>query len=153
MPKAQRKRTSKSKSDLAPTSNATISKSTKKKQRHSAWLEKLDHSYTVKKKQQQKKSRQTMLQKGGFDEFDEVLQMIDTSAQEGDVPNAEAPANSAATSTSGTHLVSLDKIKSKKRKQNTMLQDMARFQKVLQHDAFKNDPLSTIRQHVQNTFK
>ncbi|ORX62257.1 hypothetical protein DM01DRAFT_299453 [Hesseltinella vesiculosa] len=145
MPKVNRKRSSTAKpsSSIASTTKSTISKTDKKKQRHSAWLEKLDHAYTVKKKQERHETRQTALQKGGFDDMDLVLQGLDATKE----TTAPTP------SPTGSHLVSLDKIKSKNKKKNAMLQDIARFQKVLQHDAFKNDPLSTIRQHVQNTFK
>lgn len=33
------------------------------------------------------------------------------------------------------------------------MQEILRMQKVMQHSAFKENPLATIRQHVQNTFQ
>lgn len=45
-----------------------------------------------------------------------------------------------------------NKIRSKKAKKNAELQEILRMQKVMQHGAFKQNPLETIRQHVQNTF-
>jgi hypothetical protein len=33
------------------------------------------------------------------------------------------------------------------------LQEIIRFQNVLQHSAFKSNPMETIKQHVQNTFQ
>jgi hypothetical protein len=32
------------------------------------------------------------------------------------------------------------------------MQEILRMQKVMQHGSFKQNPLETIRQHVQNTF-
>ncbi|KAI8342691.1 ribosome biogenesis protein SLX9-domain-containing protein [Chlamydoabsidia padenii] len=154
MPKAQRQKLSRSKPTDKTQKTATpadgpksvLNKTTKQKQRHEAWLEKLDHSYATKKKQQ-KKAKQGALTKG-FDDFGDVLQMI----------QKETPTTSTTTTTNqpasaGSHIISSKKIKGGKAKKKAMMQEMARFQKVLQHDAFKQDPLSTIKQHVQNSFQ
>ncbi|SAM01313.1 hypothetical protein [Absidia glauca] len=164
MPKIQRQKISKP-SRSKPSDNKTIpsatvdstvadsikapvpSKTTKKKQRHEAWLEKLDHSYATKKKQQKKTAQKSALNKG-FDDFGDVLQMIQKETPA--APSTTTPEQKPA---AGSHIISSKKIKGGKAKKKALMQEMARFQKVMQHNAFKQDPLSTIRQHVQNSFQ
>ncbi|RUS20446.1 ribosome biogenesis protein SLX9-domain-containing protein [Endogone sp. FLAS-F59071] len=45
------------------------------------------------------------------------------------------------------------KVTSKKGRKNTAVKEILRFQKVLQHPAFKASPLATIQQHVKNTLE
>ncbi|ORZ19806.1 ribosome biogenesis protein SLX9-domain-containing protein [Absidia repens] len=167
MPKAPRQKLSKTKltdksqklSANIPTDDIAakpvVNKAVKKKQRHEAWLEKLDHSYATKKKQQKKANKKGALNKG-FDDFGDILQMIQKETPitaDQAVSSATGTATTTATpSTPGSHIISTNKIKSKKAKKAAMMQEIVRFQKVMQHDAFKQDPLSTIRQHVQNSF-
>ncbi|KAI8092941.1 ribosome biogenesis protein SLX9-domain-containing protein [Halteromyces radiatus] len=127
-----------------------ISKAAKKKQRHEEWMEKLDYAYAARKKQKKLENRQGALNKG-FNDFELILQTIQKETPE---TNNTSSTNTTTTPPApGSHIISSDKIKSKSAKKKAMIQEMARFQKVMQHSAFKQDPLSTIRQHVQNSFK
>ncbi|KAF7720868.1 hypothetical protein EC973_005889 [Apophysomyces ossiformis] len=125
----------------------TISKQMKKKLRHEAWIGKLDTAYTVRKKQQKKKNNKQNELAADLDEFNDLLNTIEI----------KTPSNTASSAQESTEaprpvVVPSNKIKSKKAKKKAEMQEILRFQKVMQHSAFKQDPLSTIRQHVQNTF-
>ncbi|CEG77162.1 hypothetical protein CU097_009177 [Rhizopus azygosporus] len=122
-----------------------VTKDVKKKQRHEAWLEKLDRSYALKKKQQKKEiKRQNNL---GID-LSNIGEVLDTikfkpKTNKKDVNMEEEKKEPA---------IPTNKIKSKKAKKQAELQEILRMQKVMQTGAFKENPLGTIRQHVQNTF-
>ncbi|KAI8877513.1 hypothetical protein K501DRAFT_337368 [Backusella circina FSU 941] len=123
-------------------------KDTKKKLRHEAWLEKLDNSYAVKKKQQkkqqQKKSGVTM----DLDDFDAILNSIELKPKSESSQAARMQKNT----TPQEAVIPSNKIKSKKSKKKAEMQEILRMQKVMQHSAFQQNPLETIRQHVQNKF-
>ncbi|CAO3596908.1 unnamed protein product [Absidia cylindrospora] len=132
MPKVQRQKLSKTKlTDKSQKLSATIptedeavkpivNKAIKKKQRHEAWLEKLDYSYATKKKQQKKASKKGALNKG-FDGFEDILQMIqkDTPPTTAD-KSASSATTTATPNTAGSHIISTNKIKGKKAKKAAM---------------------------------
>ncbi|CAO3622386.1 unnamed protein product [Cunninghamella blakesleeana] len=160
MPKAQRQKTRQGKPSQKIIKNNLLNnnesavkevnnKALKKKLRHEAWLEKLDTSYSLKKKQEKKANRKGALNKG-FDDFADVLNIIS------DVKNKDKSESSSIkqdnNNNNNTKIISSDKIKSQKAKKKSMMQEILRFQNVMKNDAFKNDPLSAIRLHVQNSF-
>ncbi|KAG1139095.1 hypothetical protein G6F37_011619 [Rhizopus arrhizus] len=120
-------------------------KEIKKKQRHEAWLEKLDHSYAVKK--QQKKKEIKIQNNLGMDlsGIGDILDTIKFKSK----PAVTAMATEEEKKES---IIPTNKIKSKKAKKQAEMQEIVRMQKLMQFGEFKQNPLSTIRQHVQNTF-
>ncbi|CAG8711850.1 28538_t:CDS:2 [Gigaspora margarita] len=44
-------------------------------------------------------------------------------------------------------------VKSQTARKRIMKEEIQRFHKVMQHSAFKADPLSTVKQHVENTIE
>ncbi|KAI8327087.1 ribosome biogenesis protein SLX9-domain-containing protein [Blakeslea trispora] len=127
-----------------------VKKDEKKKKRHESWLQKLDHAYAVKKKMEKKQNKSNNL-KVNLGNFGDILNGIQFK------PKSEF----ASQATHGKKLkeptqqepaIPSNKIKSKKAKKQAELQEILRMQKVMQHGAFKQNPLDTIRQHVQNTF-
>ncbi|KAG0166053.1 hypothetical protein DFQ28_007921 [Apophysomyces sp. BC1034] len=129
--------------------DTAISKQLKKKLRHEAWIEKLDGAYSVRKKQQKKKNNKQNNLAVDLDDFNELLNNIDVNTASNITSTASAPAPAEM---QRPIVVASNKIKSKKARKKAEMQEIVRFQKVMQHSAFKNDPLATIRQHVQNTF-
>ncbi|KAI8378646.1 ribosome biogenesis protein SLX9-domain-containing protein [Choanephora cucurbitarum] len=134
----------------AQSTMTTIKKDDKKKKRHENWLQKLDHAYAVKKKMQKKQNKSNNL-KVNLENFSDALNDIQikpkslfasqaTHGKKLKEPTQQEPA------------IPSNKIKSKKAKKQAELQEILRMQKVMQHGAFKQNPLDTIRQHVQNTF-
>ncbi|KAI9307050.1 ribosome biogenesis protein SLX9-domain-containing protein [Cunninghamella echinulata] len=161
MPKAQRHKINKGKTNsikpkkdndlLSNTETATINKASKKKLRHEAWLEKLDTSYNLKKKHEKKANKKGALNKG-FDDFADVLNVISEDNIR-DQPESSTSIKQVNDNNTKPKIISSDKIKSQKAKKKSMMQEILRFQNVMKNDAFKQDPLSAIRLHVQNSFK
>ncbi|KAI8645934.1 ribosome biogenesis protein SLX9-domain-containing protein [Parasitella parasitica] len=122
----------------------------KKKARHEAWLEKLDRSYAVKKKLQKKENRKKDGLKTDLSGFQDVLSSIQIKSKQELESQATHSKKLAALAKEAA--IPSNKIKSKKSKKQAEMQEILRMQKVMQHNAFKENPLATIRQHVQNTF-
>ncbi|KAG2212237.1 hypothetical protein INT47_001596 [Mucor saturninus] len=121
----------------------------KKKARHEAWLEKLDHSYALKKNQKKKENKKKNGLKVDLSGFNEILGSIEIKSK----------AELASQATHGKKLevtkeaaIPSNKLRSKKAKKHAEMQEILRMQKVMQHNAFKDNPLATIHKHVQNTF-
>ncbi|KAI8984313.1 ribosome biogenesis protein SLX9-domain-containing protein [Mycotypha africana] len=131
-------------------STDTSRKEEKKKARHEAWLEKLDHSYAVRKKMQKKENQKKTGLKVDLSGFGELLDEIQVRPKS----EVESKATHEAKLHQSTKIPAIpsNQIKSKKKKKQAELQEILRMQKVMQHGAFKQNPLATIRQHVQNTF-
>ncbi|KAL1927598.1 hypothetical protein VTP01DRAFT_3835 [Rhizomucor pusillus] len=143
MPKAKcsrKSRTNKIQADKV-SSAPEISKDQKRKERHEAWLEKLDHSYKTKKKLQKQKRTQLA---ADLSDFNDILTAIQDEQS--------AKAAESAEATKAAPVKSSDKFRSEKAKRRAELAEMGRFQKVLKLPAFQQNPLAAIRQHVQNTF-
>ncbi|CAO3612434.1 unnamed protein product [Cunninghamella echinulata] len=160
MPKAQRHKINKGKTNsinpkkdnlLSNAETTTVNKASKKKLRHEAWLEKLDTSYNLKKKHEKKASKKGALNKG-FDDFADILNVISKDNTQ-DKPDSSASVKQVNDNNIKPKIISSDKIKSQKAKKKSMMQEILRFQNVMKNDAFKQDPLSAIRLHVQNSFK
>ncbi|KAI7861769.1 ribosome biogenesis protein SLX9-domain-containing protein [Spinellus fusiger] len=122
------------------------SKTLKRKLRHDAWLEKLDTAYTAKQKQKKKADRNKQALKTNLDSFADILNTIQVQKKPEVEPKAQEsiPVKPAVTPSTA--------FKSGKARRKAEMQEILRFQKVMQHSAFKQNPLATIRQHVQNTF-
>ncbi|KAI8992453.1 ribosome biogenesis protein SLX9-domain-containing protein [Pilobolus umbonatus] len=121
------------------------SKDIKKKKRHEAWLEKLDHAYTLKKKQAKKNSMNSLkVDLGGFND---ILDSIELKPRE-EVSEATKIKNRDNTEKA----IPSNKIKSRKAKKNAEMVEILRMQKVMQHGAFQQNPIATISQHIQNKF-
>ncbi|KAI9497356.1 ribosome biogenesis protein SLX9-domain-containing protein [Zychaea mexicana] len=140
MPKAQKSRGLKKtttpiakKDDTTSAPAASVdTKDQKRKQRHDAWLEKLDRAHAQRKRAAKKsKNLQTDLT-----EFHDILDTIETKDTKKDRP-AAIPTN---------------KFQTNKSKRKAEMQEIVRFQKVMQLPAFQQNPLAAIRQHVQNTY-
>ncbi|KAI7904702.1 ribosome biogenesis protein SLX9-domain-containing protein [Cokeromyces recurvatus] len=131
-------------------SQEVAKKDQKKKARHEAWLEKLDHAYNVKKKLQKKENKKKNGLKTDLSSIHDILNDIEIkpkSELESKATHAkklEQPIKQAA--------IPSNKIRSKKAKKQAEMQEILRMQKVMQHSAFKQNPLATIRQHIENTF-
>ncbi|KAI8047074.1 ribosome biogenesis protein SLX9-domain-containing protein [Gilbertella persicaria] len=125
----------------------TLKKDEKKKKRHEEWLQKLDRSYVAKKKMQKKQDKKTNLNVdlGGIGDILNDIQVKPKSEFASQATHEKKLENKQPA-------IPSNKIKSKKAKKQAELQEMLRMQKVMQHGAFKQNPLDTIRQHVQNTF-
>lgn len=74
----------------------------------------LDHAYATKKKQQKKSAQKSALNKG-FDDFGDVLQMIQKETPL--APNTTTPDEKPA---AGSHIISSKKIKGGKAKKKAM---------------------------------
>ncbi|CDH54106.1 hypothetical protein RO3G_04628 [Lichtheimia corymbifera JMRC:FSU:9682] len=111
-----------------------IPKDQRRKQRHDAWLEKLDARYAQKKRS--KKQLNTDLS-----DFNDILDSIHagTVASDND-PKKRLP------------VVPSNKLQRNKSKKRAEMQEIVRMQKVMNLSAFQQSPLAAIRQHVQNTF-
>ncbi|KAI8139992.1 ribosome biogenesis protein SLX9-domain-containing protein [Fennellomyces sp. T-0311] len=139
MPKVQKSRGSKTKSEARARSTAANqapapaleTKDQKRKQRHNAWLEKLDRAH-VQRKRQAKKSKKLQTD---LTEFGDILDTIETKSSK---PKPAA--------------IPTNKFQTNKSKRKAEMQEIVRFQKVMQLPAFQQNPLAAIRQHVQNTY-
>ncbi|KAI8394030.1 ribosome biogenesis protein SLX9-domain-containing protein [Radiomyces spectabilis] len=126
-------------------------KKLKQKLRHKAWLEKLDNAYTTRKKQQKRQQRKATNADLQTDmtEFEDILNSIHTKMTEQAKPTPSEPATPTNVKQAA---IPSDKIKHKKNRKKAQMQEIVRMQKVMQHSAFQQNPLATIRQHVVNTF-
>ncbi|KAI9473871.1 MAG: ribosome biogenesis protein SLX9-domain-containing protein [Benjaminiella poitrasii] len=135
---------------VAAKSQEVAKKDNKKKARHEAWLEKLDHAYTVKKKQQKKENKKKNGLKTDLSSFNDILDDIEIKPKS-ELASKATHAKKLEQSVKQAAIPS-NKIKSKKAKKQAEMQEILRMQKVMQHNAFKQNPLATIRQHIENTF-
>ncbi|ORY93345.1 ribosome biogenesis protein SLX9-domain-containing protein [Syncephalastrum racemosum] len=108
------------------------SKDQKRKERHEAFMQKLSTTYKTKKKTKKGHLR------ADLSEFNDLLNNI--------VPDEDSTRDQSKPNTS---IKSTPTSNKSRRKQE--LQEIVRFQKVMQLQAFKQNPLAAIRQHVQNT--
>ncbi|KAI9276851.1 ribosome biogenesis protein SLX9-domain-containing protein [Phascolomyces articulosus] len=137
MPKVQKTRGAKKaesrieKQSLAP-APAVENKHQKRKQRHDAWLEKLDHAHAQRKRAAKKSKKLDT----DLSEFNDILDTIEKNESKKQKPSA----------------IPTNKFQTKKSKRKAEMQEIVRFQKVMQLPAFQQNPLAAIRQHVQNTY-
>ncbi|KAL0095665.1 ribosome biogenesis protein SLX9-domain-containing protein [Phycomyces blakesleeanus] len=124
------------------------SKNLKRKIRHDAWLEKLDTSYNAKQQQKKKADKRKNGLKTDLSSFSDILNTIKIEPK---IPVQEVEAATAPAPVKPAVLPSTS-FKSKKARKKAEMQEILRFQKVMQHSAFQQNPMATIRQHVQNTF-
>ncbi|KAG2226535.1 hypothetical protein INT45_014279 [Circinella minor] len=144
MPKVQKTRGTKkleSKVEKQTLTSTTTSSSTipiienkhqKRKQRHEAWLEKLDRVHGQRKKAAKKSKKLDT----DLTEFNDILDIIETNETKKEKITA----------------IPTNKFQNKKSKRKAEMKEIVRFQKVMQLPAFQQNPLAAIRQHVQNTF-
>ncbi|CAO3666795.1 unnamed protein product [Umbelopsis vinacea] len=125
---------------------AQVSKRLKRKLRHDAWMQKLDQTYNKLDNKKKKKNKNSLAV--DLTDFGSILSQIPTT----DKPS-EHFVRSAPTPPKNPFINSKAKVSSKKSRKATALQEILRFQNVLQHSAFKSNPMETIKQHVQNTYQ
>ncbi|KAI9020998.1 ribosome biogenesis protein SLX9-domain-containing protein [Phycomyces nitens] len=125
-----------------------VSKNLKRKLRHDAWLEKLDSSYNTKQQQKKKANKKKGGLKADLSSFADILNTIkiEAKAPVAQVETAKEPEPVKPA------VIPSTAFKSGKARRKAEMQEILRFQKVMQHSAFKQNPMATIRQHVQNTF-
>ncbi|KAK9729679.1 hypothetical protein K7432_000085 [Basidiobolus ranarum] len=109
------------------------SKKEKRKQRHENWLSKLHTAHQELKKNRKKDTSLNMTM------FKEVL------------PNIEADKQNKDQNKLSQENMSKKRVATKKGRKNTALQEIVRFQNILKHPNFRQNPLQTIQQHVANT--
>ncbi|KAG2186138.1 hypothetical protein INT43_002576 [Umbelopsis isabellina] len=125
-----------------------VSKRLKRKLRHDAWMQKLDQTYNKLDKQKKKKNKNSLAV--DLKDFGSILSQIHSTNQPGEpfvrgTASAPAPINPL--------LNAKPKPTSKKARKAAEMQEILRFQNVLQHSAFKSNPIETIKQHVKNTYQ
>ncbi|KAH8549525.1 ribosome biogenesis protein SLX9-domain-containing protein [Umbelopsis sp. PMI_123] len=124
-----------------------VSKRMKRKMRHDTWMQKLDQTYNKLDNRKKKKKGKNALTVD-FDDFGSVLSQIQTTDKPSEpfVRGTPTPSKKPFPDTN-------TKVTRKKARKANALQEIIRFQNVLQHSAFKSNPMETIKQHVQNTFQ
>ncbi|KAG2189508.1 hypothetical protein INT44_004650 [Umbelopsis vinacea] len=108
---------------------------------------KLDQTYNkLDNKKKKKKGKNSLAV--DLNDFGSILSQIQTTDKpsESFVRGAQAAPKSPFPDTNS-------KVTRKKTRKANALQEIIRFQNVLQHSAFKSNPMETIKQHVQNTFQ
>ncbi|KAF8943190.1 hypothetical protein BGZ47_005689 [Haplosporangium gracile] len=143
-----------------------VDKKDKRKLRHDKWISKLEATYNPQKKK--KKSGQNQTLSVDFGSFHDVLSTIDpTKAVQVSPATAIKGSKSKAAGNKAPvvaapvldhqqftiHSESSKPLQSKKAKKKAAMQEILRFQNVLAHPSFKNNPLLTIQQHVKNTME
>ncbi|KAI8577479.1 hypothetical protein K450DRAFT_251865 [Umbelopsis ramanniana AG] len=123
-----------------------VSKRMKRKMRHDNWMQKLDQTYNKLDKKKKKKGKNSLAV--DLKDFGSILSQIQTTDKpsESFVRGAQPAPKSPFPDTN-------PKVTRKKTRKANALQEIIRFQNVLQHSAFKSNPMETIKQHVQNTFQ
>jgi len=127
-------------------------KKEKAKERHEKWVKKFEPT-TQKSKKKKKKSRQMDICEEettlNISELKEYLPDINKAFES---TNQKTQKKSQPSQNSNLGL-NVKSVKSKSARKNIAMSEIQRFHKVLNHSAFKADPLSTIKQHVENTIE
>ncbi|KAI8349317.1 ribosome biogenesis protein SLX9-domain-containing protein [Mortierella sp. GBAus27b] len=144
---------------------AADKKEDKRKQKHDKWISKLEATYNPQKKKKKKSAKNQTLAVD-FESLHDALTTLDSdepssgpkSKGSKGASKAGAGAGAAAPTTSSVnqftiHADSSKPLQSKKAKKKAAMQEILRFQNVLAHPSFKNNPLLTIQQHVKNTMQ
>ncbi|ORY05631.1 hypothetical protein K493DRAFT_333449 [Basidiobolus meristosporus CBS 931.73] len=109
------------------------SKKDKRKQRHDNWLSKL---HTAHQEMRKSKKKDTSLNMTMFNEA---------------LPKVEANKKGQEQKPTSQEKLGKKRVATKKGRKNTALQEIVRFQNILKHPDFQQNPLQTIQQHVANT--
>ncbi|RGB40884.1 ribosome biogenesis protein SLX9-domain-containing protein [Rhizophagus diaphanus] len=135
-------------------------KKEKARERHEKWIKKFEPTKTStqrskKNKKKKKKSRQmdvceeeTTLNISDLKEYlPDINKEVESTKQKGrDKKTKKKSQNSNL-------VLNLKSVKSKSARKVVAMSEIQRFHKVLNHSAFKADPLSTIKLHVENTIE
>ncbi|KND01848.1 uncharacterized protein SPPG_03638 [Spizellomyces punctatus DAOM BR117] len=115
--------------------NTVLKKKERRQQRHERWLQKLGSVYMSKTSSKKKKGQNV-----GTLTLDTIKDILPSVLEE-ESPKAK------------TDVARKKKAKpvSQSARQAAAVSEIVRFQKVLQHPTFRNNPIATIRQHLQNT--
>ncbi|KAL1920666.1 uncharacterized protein VTP21DRAFT_1043 [Calcarisporiella thermophila] len=109
-----------------------LSKKEKRRLRHERWFQKLETKYNPKKNKKKSNTFST--------EFLKTFSAALPEAKPSDPMQPDQLGESKE-----------KKPLTKKARKNTAMKEIIRFQKVMQHPTYKENPLATIRQHVRNT--
>ncbi|CAI2164834.1 18956_t:CDS:2 [Funneliformis geosporum] len=120
------------------------------KERHNKWIEKFDPTKkSTRKSKKKKKSRQM-----DICEEQTTLNISELKEFLPDINKEFGSINQNTLKKSNSHIgLNMKPVKSKSTRKNIAKSEIQRFHQVLQHSAFKADPLSTIKQHVENTIE
>ncbi|KAG0219384.1 hypothetical protein BGX31_011314 [Mortierella sp. GBA43] len=135
---------------------AADKKEDKRKQKHDKWISKLEATYNPQKKKKKKSAKNQTLAVD-FESLHDALTTLDSdepssgpkSKGSKGASKAGAGAGAAAPTTSSVNQFTIHADSSKP----LHMQEILRFQNVLAHPSFKNNPLLTIQQHVKNTMQ
>eukprot|EP00050_Salpingoeca_kvevrii_P019955 m.92448 g.92448 ORF g.92448 m.92448 type:complete len:241 (-) comp8651_c0_seq1:3360-4082(-) len=128
---------------LRPTTAPTQDKKTRRKARHTQWLQKLEAAKQV----QVTEKKRAKAAKNPVKHMDLLEEALDAVARK---PSGSAAAASNNKSQKGKNAAGR-RVKSRKGRANALLAEVAQFNNVLAHSAFQNDPAGTIHQHIANT--
>ncbi|KAJ2621926.1 hypothetical protein H4R22_005216 [Coemansia sp. RSA 1290] len=121
-------------------------KKAKRVERHKKWLDKLNTAQALQRQQQRQQSRLT-------DKSALVRGMSQMQSSLRQVQAEMIAADLSGNSATRPKQKQPDIPKSRKARNRAAIQEEQRFSQVLQHPAFKADPLATIRKHLSNTLQ
>ncbi|KAJ3090737.1 hypothetical protein HK102_002832 [Quaeritorhiza haematococci] len=135
-----------------PTTNAQRARE-KRKLRRERWLEKLNASYggtsrSPESKNKKSKKRNTDSEVMRLDYIKAALPTLDFGLPGEEQQQKEQSSSKSSEKQKPTNAV---KAVSQKSRRKANIGEIIRMQKILDHDAFKKNPLATIQQHVRNT--